>query len=219
MRRVAVPTSTSLIQGPAREPLSQDEAKLQLRLSTGSNSLNRLIDLWIPAARQHFEEQTGRQCITATWEYWLAGFPIGNIIELPRPPLQDVLSVVYDDGAGDEQTLDADTYTVEKPAGAYANPGRIVLAGSAMWPSTVADDRFSVRVRFTAGYGDNPEAVPPLVRASLLFLVGHFHKNAEEVVTPQGNSPVTLPIGATKMIEAFKYSALLIHPLERYACR
>jgi uncharacterized phiE125 gp8 family phage protein len=217
MRRVDIATSEALIEGPAREPLSQDEVKMQRRLSLSSNSMNRLIDLWIPAARAHFEEQTGRQLITATWEYWLAGFPCGGILELPRPPLQAVESVTYLDGGSPEWlTLDTDTYAVETPVGPHCHRGRIVLKSGASWPTTVADERFAVKVRFTAGYGDDPEDVPALIRASLLFLVGHFHKYAEEVQEPRAGALQTLPLGATKMIEAFKYSALPVHPPSRY---
>lgn len=215
MRSVAVRTAETLIAGPAREPVSLDEVKMQRRMSVSSNGLNRLFDLWVPAARAHFEEQTGRQCITATWEYWLAGFPGEGIIELPHPPLQTVSSVNYDDANGTEQTLSADLYTVEAPAGAYCARGRIVLTPDAAWPTTVADDRFSVRIRFLAGYGNRPEDVPPLVRASLLFLIGHFHKFGEEVHEPRGGALQQLPLGAGKMIEAFKYSALPVHPPTR----
>lgn len=217
MRRIDLATTLSQITPPARQPLTQDEVKLQLRLPLGSTSLNRLIDLWIPAAAGHFEEQTGRQIITSTWEYWLAGFPCGSILELPKPPLQDVISVVYDDADGVEQTLDADSYTVEAPSGPHSHRGRLVLKSASTWPTTVAEDRFSVRVRFTAGYGDAPEQVPALVRASLLFLVGHFHKYAEEVQEPRAAAFQTLPLGATTMIRAFAQSALPVHPPSRYA--
>lgn len=216
MRRVAITTALSQIQAPENEPLSLDEVKAQRRVSMSSNSLNRLFDLWVPASRQHFEEQTGRQCITSTWEYWLAGFPCGSIIELPKPPLQSVLSVTYVDESGTDVVLDPATYTVEKPSGAYCARGRIVLVAGASWPTTIADERFSVRVQLVAGYGDDAADVPALVRASLLFLVGHFHMYGEEVIEPRSSALQVLPLGATKMIEAFKYSALPVHPPSRY---
>jgi uncharacterized phiE125 gp8 family phage protein len=216
MRRVDLVTATHLIEGPAQEPLSQDLVKLQRRLSLNSHSLNRLIDVWIRSAREYFEEQTGRQCITATWEYWLSALPYGGIIELPRPPLQSVTSVTYLDTAGEEQTLDADTYTVEAPAGSHAARGRVVLNSGGSWPTTIDDGRFAVKVRFVAGYSTEPEQVPGMVTSSLLFLVGHQHRFTEEVQEPRANALQTLPLGASKMIEAFKYSALPIHPPSRY---
>jgi uncharacterized phiE125 gp8 family phage protein len=173
--------------------------------------------VWIRSAREYFEEQTSRQCITATWEYWLSAFPCDGIIELPRPPLQAVQSVTYIDGGSPEETvLDPDTYTVEAPAGSHAARGRIVLKSGAAWPTTIDDGRFAVKVRFTAGYGDDPEDVPAMVTTSLLFLAGHYHRYSEEVQEPRAAAFQTLPLGATKMIEAFKFSALPIHPPSRY---
>ncbi len=202
-----------LIAGPAVEPLSLDLTKAQRRMPRGASSMDALFDLWIAAARQHFEEQTGRQIITATWEYWLTGFPAQGGIELPHPPLQSIVSITYDDSNGDEQTIDSDDYAVVAPAGDYCSRGRVMLAGGSSWPTstwtTGESDlrRNGVRIRYKAGYGDSPTDVPALIQASLLFLVGHFHKYGEEVQDSTGTLE-RLPIGAKLMMDGFKYSAL-----------
>lgn len=204
-----IPTAQSLIVAPENEPIEVETVKKQRRVTT--TTLDDLFAIWIGAARQHFEEQTGRQCVTATWEYWLAGFPARGVIEIPHPPLQDVESVVYDDSDGTEHALDTDSYTVEKPSGPYAPPGRVVLKPGVSWPTTVADRRFSVRVRYVAGYGDDEDAMPPIVKAALMFLIGDYHKFAEGTQDFRGTMQ-TMPTGAEKMMEAFKYSALPVHP-------
>lgn len=201
----------SLIVPPPLEPLDLEEVKKQRRFS--SNSLDTLFDLWIGAARQHLEEQTGRQLITATWETRLDAFPGHGVIELPHPPLQDVISVVYDDADGVEQTLDATNYHVITPSGAYARRGRIVLLAGLTWPAVV-DRSGLIRIRYHAGYGDKPGSVSELTRYALLMLVGHFHKFGEEVNEARANV-LQLPLGAKAVMEALKWSALPTVPLTR----
>lgn len=197
-----IDTSLSLITGPSIEPIDLDEMKKFRRF--GSTSLDTLFDVWGSAARQHFEEQTGRQLLTATWEYALDGVPSGDQIELPRPPLQTVDSVTYDDGDSVEQTFAASNYRVIAPAGSHAAPGRIVLLSGSSWPTTSGLAK-SVRIRFTAGYGDAPGAVPELARYALYMLIGHFQKFGEEVQDAKFSA---LPIGASMVIRNFRDSAL-----------
>ncbi len=197
-------TADSLIVRPTLEPLDLDEVKKQRRFS--STTLDTLFDLWISAARHYFEEQTGRQLLTAIWEYWLDGFPWDRRIELPHPPLQAVLSIKYDDGNGDEQTLDPDTYRVVAPAGDYCRRGFVELKSGLSWPSAACQSA-SVRIQFSAGYGDAPGDVSELFKYALLMLVGHFHKFGEEVNEARANVLV-LPLGAQAVMDAAKFSAL-----------
>lgn len=204
--RRSIATMDSLIVAPKVEPLDLDEVKKQRRFTP--TTLDTMFDLWISAARQQFEEATGRQCITATWEYWLEACPTGSVIELPHPPLQSVVGIFYDDDDASpvEQTVDPLTYSVSAPAGPYATRGRVTLASGGSWP-TVPERPNGLRIRYTAGYGDAPGAVPELVRASLYYLVGHFHKFGEEVQEAT-NTLVQLPIGFQLLMQGFKYSAL-----------
>jgi uncharacterized phiE125 gp8 family phage protein len=189
----------SLIIPPRLEPLDLEEVKKQRRVT--ATSLDTLFDLWIPAARQLFEEQTGRQLMTATWETRLDCGPSGCVIELPHPPLQAVLSIVFDDATGIEQTFDASAYTVIAPSGPYARRGRVVLVSGATWPTG------PMRIRYRAGYGDAIGDVSELIRYALMMLVGHFHKYGEEVSEARANI-LQLPIGAKSVMDALKYTAL-----------
>ncbi len=201
----------SLIEQPLLEPLDLEEVKKQRRFS--SNSLDTLFDTWIAAARQHMEEQTGRQLITATWELRLDCGPGCGVIELPHPPLQDVVSIVFDGSDGTEQTFDASGYKVIAPSGPYARRGRVVLVSGASWPS-VTDYAGAIRIRYHAGYGDAPGAVSELVRYALMMLVGHFHKFGEEINEARANV-LQLPLGAKAVMEALKWNALPTVPLRR----
>lgn len=195
------------------EPITLAMVKKHLRFL--SNSEDDLIHGWIVAARQYFEEQTGRQLIDAVYEYALDRCPTYRQIELPRPPLVSVESVVYEDSGGATITLDSASYRVlgssileGSPPSGVTDPfcpcGSIELASGSSWPSVITQGR-SVRIRRTCGYGPIPEAMPSLVQSVLYLLVAHFHRNRAEVT-----SDVThmLPLGASDLIQSFKWTAL-----------
>lgn len=196
----------SLIIAPVSEPLDRAETKQVLRFTSTSEDV--LIQSWIVAARQMFEEQTGRQIRTATWERWLDRFPVQTIIELPHPPLQDVESVEYlADGA--YETLDEDLYTVVAPAGPHAGRGSVQLNYGASWPTVVQQPK-AVKIRYTAGWPEgSPDPLPEVVKATLYFLVGHFHRHRSETTEVDVKS---LPLGAQMLMQAFKWSAKPQHP-------
>lgn len=213
MSRLLIPTTLSLVEGPTMEPLDLAEVKKHLRFQTTSE--DTLLDVWIAAARQYFEEQTGRQVMQSTWELWLDGFPSGRI-ELPKPPLLEVESVSYVGADGELVDVGAAGYTVMAPAGPQANPGWVQLVYGGTWP-TAQDVAGAVRIRFKAGYGAAPGDVPELVRTLLYLLVGHFHKYRSETVETRFESAIsTLPVGAEVFMRSFKYTALPRNPA-RYA--
>lgn len=206
MTTCEIDTDVQLITPPTREPLDLDFVKKQRRLGSVT-SQDTLFDLWIAAARQYFEMQTGRQMMTATWDYLLDAFPCQDAIELPRPPLQDVVGVYYTDDDGAEQTFAVSNYTVVKPSGYLSRRGRIVLNAGCSWPTASTRGR-SARIRFVAGYGSAMGDVPELERHVLLTLVGHFHRFGEAVQQVNAGSIVELPLGAKSVMSQSMYTAL-----------
>ncbi len=200
------------------EPITLALVKQHLRFAPTTE--DELLNAWIAAARTHFEEQTSRQSVDAVYEYALDRFPISRRIELPRPPLVSVASVVYDDSTGTETTLDPATYRVlpsvlleGSPATGVMDPychcGFLELVYGASWP-TALDQARAVRIRRTCGYGTTVAEMPPFMKALLYLLVGHFHRNRSEVTS--GGTLQQLPLGAQMLIAAFKYSALPVDP-------
>lgn len=196
------------------EPVALATAKKQLRF--GSSAEDDLIGGWISAARTIFEEESGRQAVDAVWEYGMNCAPWQVRIELPRPPLADVVEITYDDVNGDAQTMDPTTYIVEPSflsadaIDPYCAPGRVKLAKGASWPATNGEPR-SFRIRRTCGYGATIDAIPPLVQSMIYLLVAHFHRNRSEVfeAKTRGGDQV-LPLGAQALMGAFKYTALTL---------
>lgn len=192
----------------AEPPITVPYARTHIK-ALGSQE-DELIESWILAAGQYIEGQTGRQLITATRELWLDGFPCGTRIELPRPPLQGVVSVLYVDGDGTLQAFsdgaspEVLSYQVKAPAGTYARRGWLEPVSGISWPSTRVESA-AVRIQYTAGYGDSPDDIPALLRGAICYLVSTFDRYRSPL---QDLRFVDLPLGVQKTLEEFKYSAL-----------
>lgn len=176
------------------------EVKSHLRLDSETERA-RVESILVPAATAMAEEMTGRQILTATWTLKLDAFPaLEAPIELPKAPLQSVTHVKYFDTAGVLQTLSSALYTVEAPDGAFADPGRIVLDYGEVYPGTYGQVR-AVEVEFVAGYGE-AAAVPPLIKAALLLIVGELFERREDAIS--GTIITQVPLAARSLLWPFR---------------
>lgn len=183
-----------LVTGPTVEPLDLEEVKKHLRFT--STSEDTLLDVWISMARQYFETRTGLQLMTATWARTVDAMPTSGLVELPKRPLQSVVSIASDDGSP-ASVLDASSYRVVIPSGTVPAPGWVDLQGG--WTGTRG------RIEYLAGFGDAPGAVPELIRGALLVLVGYFHKyraEAHDVTTKVAE----IPLGAELIMRQYRYA-------------
>lgn len=206
-------TSESVITPSSVSPVDIDYVKKHLK-SIGSAD-DVLIASWILASAAYFEEQTGRQLMTTVREYWLDEFPSTNQkIEIPRPPLRSVQSVEYVDANGDVLSFtdggspEGLAYDVKAPAGPYARPGWVVPKYGGVWP-VARFEPGTVRIQFTAGYGDSADDLPDLVKAALLLLVGQFDQFRSETHMAERGALARLPLGLDLMMDGFKSSALI----------
>ena len=186
MRALALQT------GPATEVLSVLDAKAHLRVTTADE--DAYIEALVGASRTWFEEQTSRALITQTWDLWLDGWPFAREIELPRPPLQTVTSVVYYDQDDAEATFASSNYLVD----ADATIGRVILNATASWPTTSLRPAKGVRVRFVAGQGDDVTDVSEIDRMAVRLLVSHFFELREPMIT--GTIVSEVPMGLRSII-------------------
>ncbi len=209
--------STVADGSPAVLPITLDYAKLHIR-ALGTTD-DPLINVWIQAAASYFEEQTGRAILTQTHEVSCDRFPFVGAsgmyqrIELPRPPMQSVVSVKYIDADGvlqsysDGGSPDVPYWTTNFPVGQYARRGFVEPKFGNSWP-TARLETGSVRIRYTCGYGDTPHLVPTLVRGILCYLVAHFDTFRSAVHEARRGQVLELPYGVQAMLDGFKYSAL-----------
>lgn len=170
--------TTKLVAAPVVEPVTLDEAKAHLRVD--GDAEDNFISSLIVAARKHFEEFTYRALITQTWRLSLAGWPGQTFIELPKPPLQSVTSIVYRDQDGNSTTWDAGNYVVDSER----EPGRVVLKYNKGWPTGTLYAVNPIQVTFEAGYGDSGSDLPEPLRHGLKLLIGHWFENRETMEIP-----------------------------------
>ena len=203
-----IPTVDTEID-PAGFP-ALDLTETLLHLKSHSTLDNGLVASWITAATTYFEEQTGHQLISARRELWLDAFPTARKIEIPRPALQDVEAVEYQDATGtwlsfgDGASPEVPSWTFSTPAGIPARRGWVELKPGFAWPAT-PDLSSCVRIRYVCGYGDTHAAVPDLAKTVLRHLVQHFDRNRSAVVDKAMHE---LPFSVDAIVKLFKYRAL-----------
>jgi uncharacterized phiE125 gp8 family phage protein len=156
--------------------------------------LRRLLKVTYAMAERH----TWRAHLQQTWDLVLSGFPTvaawGYRIEFPKPPLQEVTSIIYIDGSGDEQELLSSPSDVQivKPSGPKAAKGYITPLYGASWPSVLSSTPEAIRIRFVAGYplnDDSPASamVPEDIDQGRLLVIGEMYKTRSESAI--GTSP------------------------------
>ena len=183
---------------PATDPVTLAEVKAHIRVDHTDEDAR--IGDFIRAATQRFDGRDGSLgccLITQTWELVLDAFPRREI-GLDLWPIQSVLSVSYDDPEGVAQTVAPANYVVDKAS----RPGWIVPVKGFSWPATL-DAINVVRIRFRAGFGDNPGDVPEPIRTAIKMRVGHLYEHRESVII--GSGFVTdMPDGAEDFVRNFR---------------
>jgi uncharacterized phiE125 gp8 family phage protein len=161
---------------PQVEPVSLAEAKVQCRVDTADD--DAYISALISTAREYVEEVLDISMITTVWEARYDTFPLWEII-LPKPPMQDaVVTVIYRDEGGANNTITSAGGTFQ--ADFYATPGRIFPVYEGVWPAVRGDEN-SVTVRWTAGYGATGASVPSLLKHLVMLLVAHWYEMRQPV--------------------------------------
>ena len=173
---------------PAKRAVILADALAQVREYEGDNGAgDMLLGAYIAAAHDACEQRTERALITSDWLLTLDAFPAAcrfnphAAIQLMRCPVQEVLSIKYDDADGVEQTLAGTAWR----ASLTQEPALVTPVDG--WPATLAAPG-AVRVAYRAGYGDQPADVPAPLRQWILLAVGDLYErrnaSAEQPATP-----------------------------------
>jgi len=172
------------ITSPAVEPVSLQFAKQHCRVDTETDDL--YIQSLIAVARQYVEDVLDITICSTVWEVKYDLFPVWAIV-LPRLPMLDrAVTVTYRTGDGTYGTLSSAT---DFQVDASVLPGRIYPQWARSWPATRGDEN-SVTVRYSAGYGDDGQSAPPIVKHLILLLVAHWFDTRQPAVT---GAPQSVP--------------------------
>ncbi len=136
----------SLLIAPTASALSVYELKQHARIDIDIE--DTLLSHYIAQAQEWVEEVSGRTLVTQTWQWTFQGFPDSQaVLQVPKPPLQQVLSIQYVDTQGQTQTLPVGEYQIDKSN----EPGLIAPAYNKTWPDTRRQFN-AVTIQFVAGY-------------------------------------------------------------------
>jgi uncharacterized phiE125 gp8 family phage protein len=114
-------------------------------------------------AAEYVERHTRRAMVTQTFDFTTSW---RKLIEIPRPPLQSVVSVNVTDIDGNETALAAEDYEVV--TGRF--PGVVIMSKSE--PSLREFE--PVRIRFVAGYGETEANIPAPMRELIARIVTFY---------------------------------------------
>jgi len=161
-----------------QDPVSAAEARDQIE--AGDASFDSKLDLWIPAATRQFERMTRRAMMSQTW--LLETEDLVREVELPRPPIIEVLTVKSKDQIEDAWVIVSSAdYTVQL----NRSPVRLIWADS--------QPRF-LQVTYRCGYTDVAN-VPADYKLSILQLIAHYSEN-------RGDVDAKLPIALKALIQS-----------------
>lgn len=186
-----------LITAPSEEPVSLEEVKAHLRIEHADEDV--LLTGLINAARTLVENQCWRALVTQTRELYLSNWPAGAAIELPYPPLQSITSFTYTDYLNAATVWASTNYLVDT----VNEPGRLVLAYDADWPTATLKPLHPIAVRYVAGYGAAAD-VPELLKTAIRLIVGHWYENREATVIGAGLTVSQLPLAVQSILAMYE---------------
>jgi len=181
-----------VITPPSSEPVTLTQAKSQSRVDISTD--DTLLNSYIAAARRYCERVDWRAYMTQTLEVWLDEWPSGNVLTLPRPPLQSVTYIKYYDEDSIEATFSSAAYYVDT----VSEPGRVMLKSDYDWPSATLREVNGVVVRFIAGW-TSADNVPETIRQAILLVIGHWYENREGVLV--GTVSKEIELGVKRLLD------------------
>lgn len=170
--------SLALVTPPALEPVTLDELYERSHLSRDDEDAT--MSLFISAARQAAETRQRRSYIAQVWEMVFDRWP-EMPLDLPRPPLIELLSIKYRD-VNNTETVLYDSITPAATNGDFiidtaSQPGRIALASGVSWPGVELLPIGGLRIRYRTGYGETAENIPDTVKAAIIWYCTYASDN------------------------------------------
>jgi uncharacterized phiE125 gp8 family phage protein len=147
----------TIVTAPVKTPVTIEELKRQLRLETEPGEWDVMLDMYISATVNTFEQLTGRSLMLRTMA--LKGKPDSNDVALKGWPVVAVASVTYYDAQNVAQTLAVADYELDTT---------VIPALLKIKTMPVMYDRSdAMTITYSAGYASAKD-VPADIRAAIL---------------------------------------------------
>lgn len=164
--------TTQITEGPTEETVTAEELHEHLSLNVELSAVEDLLNLYLSAARELFEHDTGLCVATQTLTQYQACWE--TPVRLFRGPVQDVTSVKYYDTSDTLQTLtNWDVDLTGTPALVYrtaANMGQTFPAVSPYRPRPI-------EIEYIAGV--DAEYAEAGIKLCIKLLAGHYYNQRE----------------------------------------
>lgn len=184
-----------LLEPPALEPLTLDEAKTYLRVE--QNDEDEAIAALIAAARLHVEGLTRRALITQRWRLSFDAWPDSGRIAVRPAPLKSLAAARVYDLANVAHALDTQAFAQD-----LGDSSLIFMPWSVAQPERAAS---GIELDVVCGYGDTALAVPEALRHAIRILVAHWYEN-RGLVAAGASAP--LPASAAALIAPYRMVSL-----------
>lgn len=152
-----------------------------IRLNPQSDE-DDLLTANIQTSREHVEDITRRQLLTATWDYYLDEFPDEDYFKLPFGNLQSVTHIKYTDSDGDQTTMTVTTEYIVETNGEQC--GRIVLPYGKSWPSFTAYPSNPIVCRFVCGW-TTAASIPSKIRTAVKMIAAKMYESRGDDIVGQ----------------------------------
>jgi len=211
-----VRTTLTVTEQPTGEPVSIEQVKRHCRID--SNADDDLLAGYLTAARVMAEGYLSRVLLTQTLLWTLrpsSDPPRGRLrlhgtLELPRAPVQSILSVTTLDEWGNATTISPASLPVTPPAVILGYVADLTLEPATLWigPETVLSGGFALsctrlqhlQVSMAAGF-DTAEDVPQAVTLAIMMTTAFLYEH-------RGDSVGTMPDAAIWLLDRHRLQFL-----------
>lgn len=157
------------------EPVTVAEAKAFARVTHPDE--DALIGDIISGVREYVEGPELKRAIMLQGRtLYLPYFPGGEVIQLPYPPFQGLISIKYIDNDGDLTTASLANVTQSLTP---ATPGYIAPAWGAVWP-VPRSQIDAIQIEYKCGYGGLASKVPMSLKIGMRGMIAMNYENREE---------------------------------------
>lgn len=168
-----------------------------LRLGTGfadDGSEDAVLELYLRAAMAAIEVRIGRALLARTFSWSVTRWREDASQGLPIAPVRSVEAIALVGADGSERAVDPSSWSVLRDSQRPRLVGRFGKNLPAIPRAGHAE------IRFTAGFGDAWEDVPPDLRQAVFLLAAHYYEHRAE----NGDGGHALPFGVLVLIEAYR---------------
>ena len=160
------------VSGPSVEPLTLDQVKKQLEISSSDTTHDLQLAAIIQEAREQWEHDTDSVTCYTTLRVKLSDFYDG--FELPKGPVSSITSIQYYDGNNNLQTYSSANYSLHKDEIRLGYQVSLP-AWSARWDAWV--------ITYKSGYSQDASLVPAIAKRAMMLLVAHYFENRDMLMS------------------------------------